>query len=305
MAKIIYLSPSDQTANKYAYGETTEAIQCRKIADATEKALKRCGFSVINNKTASMADRVAESNKKKAALHVCIHTNAANGKVTGKRLFSWDSKGEGHKAAKAVYDNLVCYGTSSSIRPYPDLYEIKNSNAPCVYCECEFHDNKDSAKWIISNVAKIGESIAKGICKYFGVTYKTETVVNTSNSEVYTVKKGDTLLGIAAKYGTTYQKLAEYNGISNPNVISVGQKIKIPKVTSTKPKTLQKGQVVKLERVKLYGSSTAGTVATTVSGTYYLWDGETINGRTRITNAKNRVGVAGQVTGYINVKDIK
>ena len=45
---------------------------------------------------------------------------------------------------------------------------------------------------------------------------------------VYTVKAGDTLSGIASKYGTTYQKLAEYNGISNPNLINVGQKIKIP-----------------------------------------------------------------------------
>lgn len=45
---------------------------------------------------------------------------------------------------------------------------------------------------------------------------------------VYTVVKGDTLSGIAAKYGTTYQVLAAYNGISNPNIINVGQKIKIP-----------------------------------------------------------------------------
>ena len=45
---------------------------------------------------------------------------------------------------------------------------------------------------------------------------------------VYTVKKGDTLSGIAAKYGTTYQKLAKYNDIQNPNLIHVGQKIKIP-----------------------------------------------------------------------------
>lgn len=49
-----------------------------------------------------------------------------------------------------------------------------------------------------------------------------------SGDTVYTVKAGDTLSGIAAKYGTTYQKLAAYNGISNPNKISVGQKIKIP-----------------------------------------------------------------------------
>ena len=43
----------------------------------------------------------------------------------------------------------------------------------------------------------------------------------------YTVKKGDTLSGIAAKYGTTYQKIAQDNGISNPNYIKVGQKLKI------------------------------------------------------------------------------
>jgi LysM repeat protein len=45
---------------------------------------------------------------------------------------------------------------------------------------------------------------------------------------VYTVVKGDTLSGIAYKYGTTYSKLADYNGIKNPNLINVGQKIKIP-----------------------------------------------------------------------------
>lgn len=46
--------------------------------------------------------------------------------------------------------------------------------------------------------------------------------------DTYTVKAGDTLSGIAAKYGTTYQKLASYNGIANPNIINVGQKISIP-----------------------------------------------------------------------------
>ena len=49
-----------------------------------------------------------------------------------------------------------------------------------------------------------------------------------ASEEVYTVKSGDTLSGIASKYGTTYQVLAEYNGIANPNLIYPGQKIKIP-----------------------------------------------------------------------------
>ena len=52
--------------------------------------------------------------------------------------------------------------------------------------------------------------------------------VETTSDIVYTVKSGDTLAKIANKYDTTYQTLASYNGISNPNVIHVGQKIKIP-----------------------------------------------------------------------------
>lgn len=50
---------------------------------------------------------------------------------------------------------------------------------------------------------------------------------NVANGETYTVKAGDTLSGIAAKYGTTYQKIAAKNGIADPNKIYPGQKLKI------------------------------------------------------------------------------
>lgn len=53
-----------------------------------------------------------------------------------------------------------------------------------------------------------------------------------SSGAVYVVVKGDTLSGIAAKYGTTYQALAEANGISNPNLIYPGQEIRIPGASS-------------------------------------------------------------------------
>ena len=52
----------------------------------------------------------------------------------------------------------------------------------------------------------------------------------------YTVKSGDTLSGIAAKYGTTYQYLAKLNNIPDPNKISVGQKIIISGQTATTTK---------------------------------------------------------------------
>lgn len=62
----------------------------------------------------------------------------------------------------------------------------------------------------------------------------------SSAEQVYTVQAGDTLSKIAAKYGTTYQKLASYNGIANPNKINVGQKIRIPG-SGVKTYTVKKG----------------------------------------------------------------
>lgn len=44
----------------------------------------------------------------------------------------------------------------------------------------------------------------------------------------YTVVSGDTLSGIAARYGTSWQALAQKNGIANPNLIFPGQKLIIP-----------------------------------------------------------------------------
>lgn len=46
-------------------------------------------------------------------------------------------------------------------------------------------------------------------------------------SNAYTVHAGDTLSGIAAKFGTTWKALAQRNGLANPNVIYVGQTLTI------------------------------------------------------------------------------
>ena len=176
MAKKIYLSPSDQTNNKYAAGSTNEEKVCEQIADACEAALKRCGFEVKNNKTASMANRVAESNAWGADLHVPIHTNAHNAKTTGTRIFCWDATGAGYKASKAVFDVLapLTPGTSENVTVNKALYEIKKPKASSVYVEVDFHDVNSVAKWLINNTKAIGETIAKGICNYYGVKFVEE-----------------------------------------------------------------------------------------------------------------------------------
>ena len=48
------------------------------------------------------------------------------------------------------------------------------------------------------------------------------------NTIRYTVKRGDTLWGIAMQYGTTVSKLAAFNHIQNPNLIYPGQHVYLP-----------------------------------------------------------------------------
>ena len=67
------------------------------------------------------------------------------------------------------------------------------------------------------------------------IGYDEGKVKPDTDETIYTVVKGDTLSGIASKYGTTYQKLAKYNNISNPNIIYVNQKIRIPKESTPTP----------------------------------------------------------------------
>ena len=170
----VFLSPSNQYDNRYAYGDTTEGVQCGKIAEACREALERSGVTVKLMHDESMQEKCAASNAFGADLHVPIHTNAFNGTVSGTRMFYYAEGGEGQKACKAIFNRLapVTPGTSESIRADASLYEVRVPSAPTAYIECEFHDNPTASKWIVENTGLIGETIARGICDYFGVTFR-------------------------------------------------------------------------------------------------------------------------------------
>ena len=64
------------------------------------------------------------------------------------------------------------------------------------------------------------------------------------------------------------------------------------------------GKKVALNNTPCYSSETAKEAYGTKTGSFYLWDNVVRNGRIRITNAVSRVGVAGQVTCWINIDDV-
>ncbi len=175
-AEKIYISPSDQVGNLYAVGNTNEAIQCRRIALATVEALKRCGFEAITNMTDggnAMYERVAESNRWNADAHVCIHTNAFIGKVSGFRAFYYAKNGTGQRLCEAIMATVapITPGTSDNVTPKPEFYEVNSTDAPCAYLELGFHDNPVEAQYIIDHTVELAEAICKGICVFYGEEY--------------------------------------------------------------------------------------------------------------------------------------
>lgn len=54
-----------------------------------------------------------------------------------------------------------------------------------------------------------------------------QDVINAGNKKYYTIESGDTLSGIAKKFGTSVEALANLNGIENPNLIIAGDTIRV------------------------------------------------------------------------------
>lgn len=173
MSKKIYLSPSNQEGNMYAYGNTNEMEQCNRIADAAKAALERCGFDVKKApKGQAMRTSIAESNAWGADLHIPIHTNAGGGQ--GTVVFVYNKSTTNMKFAEPIYREVQAVtpgGIDYGIRENPGLAELNSTSATAVYVEADFHDNRDIAKWLIENPRTVGEAIAKGVCEAYSVNY--------------------------------------------------------------------------------------------------------------------------------------
>ncbi|UCU86569.1 hypothetical protein J3U91_00699 [Oenococcus oeni] len=81
-------------------------------------------------------------------------------------------------------------------------------------------------------LAGISSWISKSNVEILLTTSTSSALSSSSSTGTYTVQSGDTLSAIAAKYGTTYQKLASLNGIGSPYLIILGEKLKLSGTTA-------------------------------------------------------------------------
>ena len=131
------------------------------------------------------------------------YKNKCNGSELAKRFTVWLAKWS--KAEQTAYPMWQFGGETNYIRSNKVAGVVCDQD----YCFEDFPT-------IIKNAGLNG--YAKGTIDNGTQTINNNVPVSqptTTTETTYVVKKGDTLSGIASKFGTTYQKLAEINGISN------------------------------------------------------------------------------------------
>ncbi|WP_257610346.1 LysM peptidoglycan-binding domain-containing protein [Oenococcus oeni] len=154
---------------------------------------------------------------------------------TGEVIPSW-VKGKSYKVAQVSGNNVLLAGISSWISKSNVEILLTTSTSSAL----------SSTGSTATYTVKSGDTLSAIAVKY-GTTYQTLASLNgikspyliipgevlklssstASSATYYTIKSGDTLSGIASKYGTTYLKLASLNSIKSPYVIYAGKTIRI------------------------------------------------------------------------------
>lgn len=212
--KEIYVAPSSQPGNKYAYGKTNEQAQCQPIAEYIVAELENyhCGVH-CGTLTTTPADDTTMANAIGCTSYYSIHTNAGGGKgVTA--IYQSDLK---LPLAQRNKSKLMATSLCSAIEsigrinrgPIKKLEadgdewygELRNAKMAATILEIEFHDWITGARWIVLNKALIGKTIARTIAKIEKL-FRVYPATTTANLNVrsgagvafpilYTLPKGD------------------------------------------------------------------------------------------------------------------
>ena len=164
-----------------------------------------------------------KGNLEKYTKWVAKYSNSKPGGISGTYdMWQYSSKGS-VPGINGNVDMNICY------RDFPAEIKGKPAKVPAKPAK---KTNEELADEVIAGLWSVGVYRKEKLTNA-GYDYKAiQAIVNEKlqdKEEVkyYTVKSGDTLTKIGYKYGKTYKQLAELNGISNPNRIYVGQKIRV------------------------------------------------------------------------------
>jgi N-acetylmuramoyl-L-alanine amidase len=155
----------------------TEEQYMNLLTDELTPYLRSSGISYSRN-TPQMtaASSIRASNAGNYDLHFALHSNAAPegryGEVRGIDVYFYPGSGAGEKAARIIAENLRdIYPLPQLVRALPNsrLGELRQTKAPSVFLELGYHDNREDAQWITSNLPAVARNLALSLTEYFGL----------------------------------------------------------------------------------------------------------------------------------------
>ena len=109
---------------------------------------------------------------------------------------------------------------SNSSKDYYFIHRNTGDTEPVIVEYWFFDSSKDDVNQLKNNYKNLSEAVVRAVLEYIGYEYQ------PSSSDLYIVKKGDSLWSIAKKYGLSVDELKNLNNLNN-NMLSVGQILKI------------------------------------------------------------------------------
>ena len=196
------------------------------------------GSDCIKNMDDKTLERVMEAIKKMEGYYNKKKTQKESTIPTTNIIFSDGNKPISNEKVKVVVDQCNYEWNTNKYGELPAIAHFSNRTNISIFVTNS--DGKDEN--IFSTTA--GESSKNILLLKNGQNFIAKTGEHKEgekSTEDYQVKKGDTLGKIARELHTTVKRLADLNGITNVNVISVGQKIIVPDGIS-KPQVAQTQQ---------------------------------------------------------------
>ena len=186
----IYLSPSKQPNNKYAYGNTNEQVQMEKLAREVKASLSTYDVDVvIATLSLGIETRDNEAKNLNASLYLALHSNSTGTsynqavgtlafyhpdapitKTLGNNLI--DSLGEAIPFKENRYEQLINGMSAFNRAGYHEVREPMKLGVPALLLEVDFHDNPKVAEFLVNNTKTVANAIAKGIVKTYGLKLK-------------------------------------------------------------------------------------------------------------------------------------
>ncbi len=219
---VIYLSPSNQPANRYWDYSTTEQEQMEKVGLRVYQNLQAYNVTAylpdyeaeaqkgwrkpgpLNDEAIKKTGRPTDAAKYKADFYLAIHSNAMGRRQQSKHTGTLAFYHPDYTLSKQV--SLALLAEMNAISPFPNLEsagghvngmvqfggsgygEVRSPGQfgiPAVLLETNYHDYAPTGQWIKSHIDDIGDAITRALVKVFNLKKKSTQTTRQYRSTEY------------------------------------------------------------------------------------------------------------------------